>query len=131
MPLMNVFADLAPRKVFLIDGIGALVSMILHGFVMIRLETYIGMPRVVLYYLAFAASCFAFYSFACFLFSQDNWRSLLKIIAFVNLSYCLATLILILYFSQSLTSLGLLVFFLEIGIVSTLAILEWKKAVSK
>ena len=131
MSLGKINVDADPRKFFLVDGIGAVLSAFLLGVVLVRLQEYIGLPVNTLHYLAFAAVIFAFYSFSCFLFSGENWRILLRLIAITNLLYCLVTLGIIFYFFQRVTMLGWFYFIVEIAVVSTLALTELRKANTK
>jgi uncharacterized membrane protein YsdA (DUF1294 family) len=116
------------QKIFLIDGIGALVSAILLGIVLVALEPYIGMPPKVLYVLALLAGAFAVYSLTCHIRVKTNRGRYLRIIAIVNLLYCCLTLGLVFYFREQVTIWGWLYFVGEIIIVSTLARMELKIA---
>ncbi len=120
--------NISPRKLFLLDGIGAIVSALSLGVVLVQFESIFGMPKQVLYCLAAAASIFAIYSLTCYFSNIKYWRPFLKVIAFANLSYCFATAILVFYFYQELTVLGILYFVLEKLIVVPLALFELKTA---
>ena len=104
---------LNPKRLFLIDFFGAVLSAFLLGIVLVKLESIIGMPSNVLYILAILACGFAVYSFLCYLFVKENWQPFLKIIAIINLSYCLVTMGLVIYFYQEITTLGHIYFILE------------------
>ena len=117
-----------PRKLFLIDSLGALLSAVMHGFVLVRFQYYIGMPQKELYVLSFIAGIFFIYSLTCFLSKPGNWKPYLKFIALANLSYCCLTIGLIVYLFPQLTALGLAYFVGEIIIVTTLALFELKTA---
>lgn len=119
---------LHPKTLFLLDGLGALLSAFLLGVVLVRLETVFGMPRQVLYPLSFIAFVFAVYSFLNYLRFPVNWRARLKAIAIANLLYCCLTVGLMIYFRQALTLLGWLYFVLEIVVVTILATFELKLA---
>lgn len=115
-----------PNRLFLIDSVGALLSTILLGFILVRFENIFGMPANALYLLSFIACIFFIYSLLCYLIKIENWRPYLKIIAIANLLYCCLTLGLIIYLYQKLTIFGLLYFVLEIIIVIILSITELK-----
>ena len=83
---------------------------------------------MMLYALAFLASLFAVYSFCCFLYASERWRSYLKAIAVANLGYCGLTLGLVIYLHQELTPLGILYFGCEVVIIIGLATIELRKA---
>ena len=117
-----------PKRIFLTDGFGALVSAFLLGVVLVKFQHYIGMPTKILYFLAILPCFFAIYSFSCYFFIKDNWRPFLKIIAWSNLFYCFLSAGCIIYYYQELTNLGNFYFLVEITIVLILIRLEIKIA---
>ncbi len=117
-----------PKLMFLIDGFGALLSVFLLGFVLVQLESWIGMPKDTLYILAGIAVFFTIYSFFCAFRIKKNWRSFLKIIAFFNLSYCILTFLLLLFHQDDITTLGVIYFLLEIIVILSLVLFEFKVA---
>lgn len=119
-------ATLTPRKLLLIDGLGALLSAFLLGVVLVRWEHIFGMPSKVLYPLAAIAGVFAVYSLSCHWFLTQNHRPFLKGIAIANLLYCCLTLGLVVYCYPQLMALGVAYFLVEIMIVCSLAIVELK-----
>ena len=116
--------NLNPRKLFLIDSFGALITALLLSLVLARFEDTFGMPRKVLYILSGMAGVYCIYSFLCYWHLKNNWSPYLKIIATANLIYCGLTMVLMFYFYQSLTILGLLYFIGEIIIITILALTE-------
>ncbi|AHM62826.1 hypothetical protein D770_22905 [Flammeovirgaceae bacterium 311] len=128
MALQHKLNKIEPRKLFLIDSLGGLLSAIMLGLILTRFENTFGMPEEVLYPLAFMACIFFTYSFICFLSKTANWRPYMKIIAITNLMYCCLTIVLIIYLYQKLTVLGLMYFILEIIVITVLAIVELKTA---
>ena len=117
-----------PKKLFLIDGSGALLSAFLLGVVLVRFEPVFGMPRETLYFLAFLPCIFAVYDVYCYLRITKNQGLFLKIIAVANLVYCVVSTGLVLQHYQRLTNLGLAYFVLEIIVVIVLAMVELKTA---
>lgn len=117
-----------PKKLFLVDGFGGLFSALLLGVVLVYFKGSFGMSPSVLYPLSITACIFAAYSFTCYLLIKENPRTYLKVVAYANLLYCCVTLVLSLYFYNGLTSLGLLYFIAEIGVIITLAVVELKAA---
>lgn len=112
---------------FLIDGLGAMVTAILLSQVLARFETVFGMPRDILWILAGAAICFAVYSISCHLFLKENEKPYLRGIAIANLLYCLTTLVLVIYLRESLTYLGIAYFIGEMIII--LILVRWEFSV--
>lgn len=117
-----------PKKLFLIDGFGALVSAFLLGIVLVQFESTFGMPRKELYILSFLAVGFAVYSLICSRKIPENWQIYMKIIAGVNFLYCCLTLGLVFYHSETITVLGVSYFLGEVLIVVSLAVLEFRTA---
>lgn len=111
-----------PKKLFLIDSLGALLSTFFLFVILKRYEEYFGMPQEVLNYLAAIAFAFFLYSFACFYFLKKKWKIFLGIIISANLLYTFLTLSLVIYHLKTLTPLGIIYFVVEkmlvIGLVS-------------
>lgn len=119
---------LQPKTLFLIDGLGALLSAFLLGVVLTSFEEFFGMPRIVLYSLSFLAVLFAVYSSLCYLKTPENWPTYLKTIAILNLLYCFVTIGLVFHFFEQLTMFGIIYFVCEIFVILTLASIELKLA---
>lgn len=117
-----------PKRLFLIDGFGALLSAFLLGFVLVRLEHLFGIPPSVLYILATFPIAFAVYDFLCYAMIKSNVPPFLKGIANANLLYCILSITLAFYHRQELTNLGWVYIILEITIVIFLAKVELKAA---
>ncbi len=124
-----------PKNIFLIDGIGALVTFLFLFGIGFLVQEYFGIPKNVLYILAFVALFYAIYSFLCYFFLFDNfgkslrkWQFFLKIIIIANSLYCMIIAFLLVLFYQNLTVLGLSYFILEIGVIIILVILETRIA---
>lgn len=112
------------KKIFLIDGFGAILSAFLLGVVLVRLERHFGIPSSVLYFLAVFPIFFAIYDFYCF--SQVSYKrgQFLKGIAVANLLYCCLSLGVMFYHIETITSLGWTYILVEILIVIFLASVE-------
>jgi hypothetical protein len=116
--------ELNSKRILLIDGIGALATSFLLVVVLIYFESSIGMPRHVLCLLVIFAGIFALYSLSgCFL-GKGKWKNCLLIIAILNLSYCLVSIGLMIYYFYLLTILGVIYFSVEIILIISLAIAE-------
>jgi hypothetical protein len=116
------------KQMLLMDGLGALFSVFLLAFVLVQLETYIGLPRQILYILSFMPCIYAVYSIGCYLFLTHNLSFYLKIVATANVLYCCITLGLLIANHQSMTVLGWLYFLIETVIILGLAFFEFKIA---
>ncbi len=115
-----------PKRVFLFDGLGALLTAFMIGVVLTALKDHIGMPVYVLNGLAIIAGCFAIYSFTSYIVPLKNWKPLLWGIMILNLFYCCGTAFLLFDFQERLTDLGMLYFVLEIVIIFVLVNIEYR-----
>ncbi len=118
--------NIKPKTIFLIDGLGAILSAFLLGVVLIHYQELIGMPEKVLYFLAFIPCLFIIYSFSCFFFLRDNWRSFLKYIALANFLYCILSIAMMMVHRDSLTTLGYTYFVIEIIVVLIVVGVEYQ-----
>ncbi len=119
-------ANLSPKQLFIIDGAGALLSAFLLGIVLVRFESFFGIPEEVLFVLAIIPLFFAAFDLLCFLLASKKPSTFLKIIALANLSYCLLSLGLAWMHQGSLTVWGWVYLLLEVLIVASLAVFELK-----
>jgi len=117
-----------PKKIFLIDGLGGLVTATLLYTVLARFEPFFGMPRSVLYWLSGMGCLYATYSFSCYYLLNDNWKPYLRVIALANVGYCCLTFGLLFFHAQSLSIWGFAYFLGEIAIILALARIESRLA---
>lgn len=115
------------KNLFLIDAFGAFVSACLLLFVLRNFEEAFGVNKNALNKLSLIAFIFSIYSISCFYFVKNNWKPFLSFIAFANLLYCFLTLIVVLDNYQTITSLGVAYFFVEVILIFALVIIELKK----
>jgi len=113
-----------PRRLFLIDSVGALLNSVLLSAVLSNLSPYFGMPKTTLTLLFSIAACLCFYSAVCFLFLKTKWTLYIRIISSANLLYCaLTTAFLFIHYSK-LTAFDLMYFSLETAIICLLVYTE-------
>jgi hypothetical protein len=124
---MNYFVA-SPRKLFLTDALGAMLTVALTVGVLARWTQWFGMPAGALYKLAIAGSVFAVYSFGCFLFIRRSFSPFLRIIALANVSYCAATMALCIVYRTQITHLGWVYFIGECLVVVAIAVVEMRVA---
>lgn len=117
---------MTPKKLFLVDGIGALVTASMTGLVLPQFIQYIGLGTEILYVLGAIAGIFAIYSLGCFLFLTNNWTIFLRVIAIANSVYCFATLGIIFYYYDQMRWPGIIYFVGEIILVASLIYIELK-----
>ncbi len=112
-----------PKKLFLIDGFGAILSSFLLGVVLVRFETFFGIPIPSLYFLALVPLLFVAYDFYSYR-SNTNTSNSLKRIAIANFLYCCISIGFALFHLETITTIGWAYILLEIAIVLVLATVE-------
>ena len=117
-----------PKKLFLIDGLGAILSAFLLGFVLVKLERVFGIPATSLYFLATIPIFFVIYDLYCSRKNNDDLGQLLRGIAIINLIYCCTSIGFFFYHFETITIFGWSYILIEILIIVTLAIVEYKVA---
>ncbi|WP_428742277.1 hypothetical protein [Tenacibaculum sp.] len=115
---------LNPKKLFLIDGLGAFVSAFLLGVVLVKFESIFGIPPSTLYLLAILPVFFAFYDFYCYQKKDSKQKQFLKWIALMNLLYCSLSIGAALYHLETITRLGWIYISGEVIIIIILSITE-------
>ena len=121
--------DEDPRILFLADGMGAILSALLLGVVLVKLENVFGIPKSILYLLAVIPCAFAIYDLCCFCTKNIDTPTYLKGIAYMNLLYCCLSIVLAVYHFEKIKIFGWLYIVLEIIIIIALAIYELKVSV--
>lgn len=132
MTILQILDSLAahPKKLFLLDGFGALLTAFFLGVLLANFEEVFGMPPNVLYRLSLLACVFAVYSLCCSFFAVGKWHLLLRIIVVANLLYCCLTIGCMLAFSERLTLLGIVYFVQELIVIGVLVAIELNVASS-
>jgi hypothetical protein len=123
--------QLDPRKLFLIDSIGAVVTALLTGVLLAQFESFFGVPAQTLYLLSIAPVLYAVYSLVCYLRFPASWRMLMRIIASANLLYVIVVNVWMLFFQPGITGWGIMYFVGEFFIVAGIAAIELKTAARK
>ena len=112
------------RSIFLLDGVGAVVSVLLLGVVLPALQPWIGMPLRVLHLLALIPILYAVYSLCCYwLVDHRNPRWLLAIMA-ANTLYCVLTAILVTVHVGEMTRLGIVYFVADALVIAGVVAFE-------
>jgi len=117
-----------PKKLFLIDGLGAILSAFLLGVVLVKYESVFGIPLTTLYFLAAIPVLFAMHDLCCSKKNNDQIGKLLKRVAILNFLYCCISIVLAFYHFKTITIFGWTYILVEILIVLILAIIEYKVA---
>ncbi|CAI8398281.1 MAG: Uncharacterised protein [Flavobacterium sp. SCGC AAA160-P02] len=117
-----------PKKLFLIDGLGAVLSAFLLGYVLVKLESLVGIPSKTLYFLATLPIFLVIYDLYCTRKNSDDSGQLMKGIGIMNLSYCCISIVFAFYHFGTITIFGWTYLLMEILIIIILAIIELKVA---
>ncbi len=112
------------KNIFLLDGLGALLSAFSLGVLLTTFQSIFGMPLPVLYGLSLVAGLFAVYSLGCHFFSPHNWRPFLRSIAVANVLYACLSLGMVVCFYDELTAWGVGYFGAELLVLLALVALE-------
>ncbi|AEA45838.1 hypothetical protein [Fluviicola taffensis] len=115
-----------PKALFLIDGLGACLTALLIAGILIPFQSVFGMPHFILEVGLLLALTMAVYSLCCSFFAKNNWRFFLKIILVSNSLYCCLIAFFVFYFFEKITTLGMIYFLVEIGVIAGLVMLEMK-----
>ena len=127
---MNIILlDKIDKKILLLDSLGALLTAI-NLLAIPLLESYTGIPRDIAIILVPLPILYSIFSLFSYKFGNDNWKSLLKMIAIANLIYCCLTLYVTWINFDTFKILGIIYFIVEILIIVVLAIFELKIALN-
>jgi hypothetical protein len=119
----NAFLE-NPRKIFLIDSIGAFISSIFLLFMFYSSCIEFNFPKTTLIFLSLLAAFLCIYSTICYSFAKKRWALLLKIISISNFFYAAFTLSLLFLYHNQLTVFNLSYFITEIIIITLLSFTE-------
>jgi hypothetical protein len=81
-----------PKQLFLVDALGAALSAVLLGVVLVNYEPIFGIPSDSLSLLAAVPYFIAVYDVVCYFALTINYTPYLKIIAVANAAYCVLSL---------------------------------------
>lgn len=115
-----------PKKIFLIDSIGAFLSATLLFVILTFFIQEFGLPKMILYFLFSVACIFSIYSVLCYYLFYKQWRTYLRTVLIANILYCILTILILVVFRNSVTLLGFIYFILEIIIISCIVVIELK-----
>jgi hypothetical protein len=117
-----------PRTLFLLDGLGAVLTTFSLFFVLRNYYDYFGIPANILTYLSVIGLVYCAYSMACYCLLKDYWTPYLRIIGISNFLYCILTTMLLYAYYKGLTRIGLTYFLAEILIIMLLVYIELRVA---
>ncbi|TGL41425.1 hypothetical protein [Leptospira perdikensis] len=115
-----------PKYIFLMDGLGAILSGVLLSLVLPMFVDSLGMPINTLYTLAILPFIYAVYSLLCYFLNPFQWKFYLRVIATANFLYCVFTMVYLVLNLEQTTVICEIYFVLEMIVVVSLASFEWK-----
>jgi hypothetical protein len=115
-----------PKKVFLLDAAGALLTTLSLSVVLVQLRSYFGMPIDTLYLLSGVAFLFFIYSLSCHFLCKENWRSFLVGIIVLNTLYGTLSIAMLVIHSAILTTADYVYFVIELIAIGFIIFLECK-----
>ena len=115
------------HKIFLLDAVGAFVSVIFLSL-LYSFNEFFGMPKSVIKIFLGIATAYFVYSTTTYFIKPINWQFCLKIIAALNISYCLFIFYHLLQNLDNLTLYGYYYFIAEILVILILSTYELKNA---
>jgi len=116
------------KKLLMVDASGALLSAFLLGVVLVKLESFFGVPRTTLNLLASIPCLFAVYDFYCVFKVEANIGVFIQGIAIMNIMYCCLSIGVLMYHRTSISYLAWIYFLTEIVLVRLLAFVELRVA---
>lgn len=112
------------RKLFIIDGMGALFSSLMLGVIWVRWQECFGLPIHLLYVLALIPLGFVLYDLFAILNKHFSISRLLRGIAFLNICYVLLSFVLAIYHFDLITLWAKL--YLSGEVIVVLIIVRWE-----
>ena len=114
-----------PKRIFLVDALGALLTAISLFVIVVQLEYSFGIPSKVIYIMSGTAFSLFIYSISCHLLIKLNWKPFLGVIIACNSIYSLVSIGLLIKHSEKLTELGWIYFMLELTVILIIVIVEY------
>lgn len=113
-----------PKKLFLIDSLGAMFTTFFLFVVLKNFNEYFGIPQTILTYLSIIAALFCIYSATCFFFLKEHWIPFIRTISVANLLYSILTTGLLIIYHPAFTIIGITYFLMEIAAICVLVYIE-------
>ena len=121
-------SKLSPYNLLALDSFGACISAFLLINILTSYIHVFGIPRSVLYTLGIPPLCFAMFDLIAISLTESKKIVSLKIIASLNLAYCLLSLTMASVHYEKITLWGWGYLLIEVLIVVGLALLEFRVA---
>ncbi len=113
------------KNIFILDGVGAILSACFTGLILTRYSLFLGINVSLLQSLALIPATYAIYSLSCYFFITKTKPWMLLTVIYANLSYCLISAAII-FFRERITSTGRLLLTVEVIIILLVVLIEFK-----
>ncbi len=117
-----------PKKIFLIDSLGAMMSSFGMFMICNFFQSHIGLSGDILFALALVGVMYSLYSMGCYLLLNSPSRPFILAIAFANGLYVITIMSLTYTHFHSITTLGLAYMVVESSLITLIAIVEYQIA---
>ena len=114
-----------PKKLFILDAFGAILSAFLLGYLLVELQSLFGIPAKILYILALMPVIFSFYDFYCITKKNNELGYFMKVLAILNFTYCCISMSFAFFHRETITFLGWSYLIIEILIILCLSTIEF------
>lgn len=122
------WASRHPKRLIMLDAMGAVISAVALYIAVFQLESFFGIPRIVFGYSLGLAGCIFVLDLSYLLGTGCNNGISLQRIAAGNITYCLLIVVLAIAHRDALTIYGWLYYTIELFILVWLASLEFRVA---
>jgi hypothetical protein len=112
------------NQVFLLDALGAFVSIFFLFFLMVPNENFFGLSFSTAINLSIPILGLLIFSTSCFFLKPKNWKLFMKLLVFGNVVYCLFTSVIIFLNFKELTFWGVSYFMIEILVILFIVSIE-------
>jgi hypothetical protein len=112
------------NQVFLLDALGAFVSIFLLFFLIVPNENFFGLAFSTAINLSIPILGLLIFSTSCFFLKPKNWKLFMKLLVFGNVVYCLFTSVIIFLNFKELTFWGVSYFMIEILVILFIVSIE-------
>ena len=113
-----------PKRLFIIDATGALFSVFMLGYILIKFNYFFGIPKSTLYLLAIIPAFFILLDLYSYVKKDIRINNFLKVISILNILYCWLSMSLAFYHLKTITILGWAYLIVEIIIILILASIQ-------
>lgn len=113
------------KNIFLLDGIGAVFSLLLTGFLLPVFSSVIGISTTTLYCLAVFPTVYGLFSFCCYQISKEQKSWMLLVIMVANIFYGFVSVASVIFY-EGMTAWGRSLLLMETVAIAAVVAIEWR-----